>query len=162
MNQDILFPTPDFVFSLRVGGILQQGDRILLQCADGEYATIGGHVAGLETAAETLRREFREELCVDIEVDDLLCFCENFFELKGRLWHQICFFYRVRLTTPDSLPKTDTFHGFDDNGNERTNLDYCWVPLSDLQKDFPLYPNELIPHLLRQTKEVGYFCSNQL
>lgn len=77
---DILFKTEDFVFSYRVGGILIRDGKILLQKPkDDDYAIIGGHVASFETTAETLKREFKEELHVDIEVEKLLAVGEIFF-----------------------------------------------------------------------------------
>lgn len=54
MKRDIIFPTSDFVFSFRVGGLLVQNGSVLLQKPkDDDYAIIGGHVSALETTAET-------------------------------------------------------------------------------------------------------------
>lgn len=70
---DILFHTTDYIFSYRVGGILLQDNKILLQKPQNEgYSIIGGHVAFGETTEETLRREFKEELGADIVVNNLL------------------------------------------------------------------------------------------
>ena len=64
---DILFENEDFVFSYRVGGILAHDGNILLQRPkNDDYATIGGHVAAMETNMETFKREFK------LEVDNLL------------------------------------------------------------------------------------------
>lgn len=47
-KMDILFKTEEFIFSYRVGGILIQDDKILLQRPAGDdYAIPGGHVAAL-------------------------------------------------------------------------------------------------------------------
>lgn len=69
MGRDILFKTEEFVFSYRVGGLLIKNDRILLQKPkNDDFAIIGGHVSCFETTAETLKREFEEELHAKIEV----------------------------------------------------------------------------------------------
>lgn len=70
---DILFKTDDFVFSYRVAGICVQNGKVLLQkpTNDPGYAFPGGHVAFNETNAETLIREFREEIGAQIEVGPL-------------------------------------------------------------------------------------------
>ena len=70
---DILFKTNDYIFSYRVGGVLIHNDKMLLQRVPGDdgYAFIGGHVAFGETTAETLIREFKEELRADIKVECL-------------------------------------------------------------------------------------------
>lgn len=73
MKRDIIFPTSDFVFSFRVGGLLVQNGSVLLQKPkDDDYAIIGGHVSALETTDEALKREYMEELHAEIEVDRLL------------------------------------------------------------------------------------------
>ncbi len=42
---------------------------------DGEYAGVGGHMEGLETFAETIMRELREEIGDSIEISDLQFLC---------------------------------------------------------------------------------------
>ena len=43
MKRDIIFSTSDFVFSLRVGGLLVQNGSVLLQKPkNDDYAIIGG------------------------------------------------------------------------------------------------------------------------
>ena len=61
---DILFKTDDFVFSYRVAGICMQNGKVLLQkpSNDTGYAFPGGHVTLGETNAQTLIREFQEEI----------------------------------------------------------------------------------------------------
>lgn len=70
---DILFHHDNYIVSYRVSGILVCDDKVLLQAPKntGEYAFIGGHVALGETNAETLIREWREEVGADIEVGEL-------------------------------------------------------------------------------------------
>ena len=70
---DILFKTDDYVFSYRVGGLLIHNGKVLMQKAvdDDGYAFIGGHVAFGETTAETIVREFKEEIGADIKVKTL-------------------------------------------------------------------------------------------
>lgn len=71
---DILFKTDDYIFYYRVGGVLIHNDKMHLQRVPGDdgYAFIGGHVAFGETTAETLVREFKEEIRADIKVERLL------------------------------------------------------------------------------------------
>ena len=80
MGRDILFKTDDFIFSYRVGGLLIKNDKILLQKPENDdFAIVGGHVSSLETTAETLKREFEEELHAKIEIDSILDVGEIFF-----------------------------------------------------------------------------------
>ena len=70
---DILFHRDDYVFSYRVAGILLRNNKILLQKPTNEtgYAIPGGHAELGETNAQTLEREFKEEIGVDIAVGAL-------------------------------------------------------------------------------------------
>ena len=85
MEKDILYKEEDFVFSYRVGGILIHDGRILLQKPlNDDYSIIGGHVAAMETTAETLKREFSEELHANVEVGGLMAVGEIFFPWGSR------------------------------------------------------------------------------
>lgn len=90
-NADILFHKDDYIFSYRVSGILLRDNKILLQkpTNDTGYAIPGGHVAFGETNAETLEREFKEEIGADITVGDLKWVEENFFQWGDKPCHQI-------------------------------------------------------------------------
>ena len=153
MKQDILFRTDDFIFSYRVGGILIRNDKILLQRPkDDDYAIIGGHVACLETTADTLKREFEEELHARIETGELLAIGEIFFPWGQKPCHQICLYYEVRLAE-NGIPLPGTYHGYDELDHERIDLDFCWVPLEELRKGLAVYPMELIPHILELSQK---------
>ena len=158
--RDILFREPDFVFSYRVGGILEVDGRILLQRPKGDdFAIIGGHVSAMETAAEALAREYREELHAEIEVGRLLAVGEIFFPWGNRRCHQVAFYYEVRLMDGCRLPE-ETFHGYDELDNERIDLDFIWLPREALRTT-KVYPLELIPILLENREEVRHFVSRQ-
>lgn len=160
--KDILFKTDDFVFSYRVGGILIHNDKILLQKPQNDdYSIIGGHVAAAETSAEALKREFMEELHADIEVGELVAVGEIFFPWGKKPCHQISLYYKVELNS-DNIPLDGIFHGYDDFDNKRIDLDFCWVPLAELQAGTKVYPTELIPHILSGSNEILHFTSKQI
>lgn len=162
MKRDIIFPTSDFVFSLRVGGLLVQNGSVLLQKPkDDDYAIIGGHVSALETTAEALKREYLEELHTEIEVDRLLAVGELFFPWGDKPCHQICLYYKISLVNPDSIPLDGIIHGYDEMENERFDLDYCWVSLEHLKSGVKVYPLELIPYIVNEPKEVIHFVSKE-
>lgn len=155
---DILFKTDDFVFSYRVGGILIHDDQLLFQRVPGDdgYALIGGHVAFGETTAETLIREFKEELGADIQIERLIMVGENFFPWCGRPCHQINLYYLVSLTDETQLPLQGSFKATDELGHERIDLDMCWIH----QKDIPnitIYPTEAKPHIINIPNEIVHF-----
>jgi len=161
MKQNILFKNDSFIFSYRVGGILIRNDHLLLQKPkNDDYAIIGGHICSLETSAETLKREFEEELHTKIDVDRLMAIGEIFFPWGQKPCHQICLYYYVHLLDSD-IPLEGIFHGYDELDNKRIDLDYCWVPLDDLKKGLKVYPLELIPFLIAPQKEIVHFISRE-
>ena len=155
--RDILFKTEDFVFSYRIQGVLVRDGKALLQRAGEDYALIGGHVAAMETTKETLVREFKEEIHADIAVDELLAVGEVFFPWGGgKPCHQIGLYYSVRLLDESQIPLDGVFHGYDKLDGERFDLDYCWVPLDELE-NITLYPPQMAAHILSGSKEVLHF-----
>ena len=163
MQRDILFKTDDFVFAVRVGGILIYNDKILLQrLQDDGYAIVGGHVSSMETTRETLKREYKEELRTDIVVDDLLAVGEVFIPWGNRPCHQVCFYYKVHLCEESNVPLNGMFHGYDELDDQRFDLDFCWAPLKELKNGLKIYPPDLIPIILDGKKEISNFIYNEL
>lgn len=156
---DILFETEQGKFSYRVAGLAVQDGKLLVQRAEGGdgLAVPGGHLAFGETAQEALRREFREELGINIEVGGLAAVGEVFFDWNGPC-QQIGLYFRIEL--PDG-PWEGVRHGFDDYGNVREEIDFLWVPVEKIQREEVLF---YLPELAGHLNEEGimYFVSNQL
>ena len=160
MSQDILFKTEDHVFSYRVGGILVENGKVLLQRdKNGDHAVIGGHVSFMEQAKDTLVREYMEELHVKIGVDELVAVQENFFMWGSKPCHQVHFYYHVHLTD-DTFPREGEIAGFDQLDNLRVDLDFVWVPMEQLQ-NISVYPRG-IERLLEKQNGVIHFVYNEL
>lgn len=149
MGRDVLFKTEDFVFSYRVAGALRHNGRVLLTRdagTDNGYAVPGGHVMLGETAEDALRREFREELRCGVRVGPFLALGEIFFPWGDKPCHQICQYFEVELDGTPDFPLEGVFHGWDDLGGVRVNLDFCWVPFERL-RDVTVYPPQIVPFL---------------
>lgn len=149
---DILFKTEDWVFSYRVAGICVQNGKVLLQTTtdDPAYAFPGGHVEFGETHAETLIREFREEIGAQIRVGDLKWVAEVFFPWGSKPCHQICLYYLVDILSPE-IPREGMFLATEHMEGRNFRLEYHWVPLAEA-KDYELYPTQC-RHLLEKLDE---------
>ena len=81
----------DYSFNYRIVGVALHDGHVLLHRGESEdFWTLPGGRAELgEPAEETLRREMREELGVEVEVERLLWVVENFFSYQGRSWHEL-------------------------------------------------------------------------
>jgi ADP-ribose pyrophosphatase YjhB (NUDIX family) len=87
------------LFNYRVVGVAVNDDRVLLHQADGDdfWVLPGGRVEFGEAAEQTLKREMREELDVEVEIVRLLWVVENFFTYGTRHYHEIALYFLMRL-----------------------------------------------------------------
>lgn len=139
MNKDWIFQTDEFSCDLRVAAVLIRDGKIFVQRDDGgsEYALPGGHVKVGEMLEDALCREFAEETGVQIRVRRMLWSEECFWEWKGRLSHNISFYYLV--DTDDSAAIGDS--GFvPQKDNSRVVMG--WLPIDELQ-NVTIYPDFL-------------------
>ena len=81
-----------------------------------------------------IKREFREELGIDIHVDRMAFVIENFFEHGGRDFHEIGFYYAITSKGNPSSYNEASFHGI-----EGERLIFKWTPIKELN-EVALYP----------------------
>lgn len=107
-NIDINFDVEGIVVSVRSCGIINNGNKILLhkKIDDDFYALIGGRVKANESTIAAVKREFREELNINVDVVKQLCCIENFFKYDDKRHHELMFVYL--LETNDIIP-TESF-----------------------------------------------------
>lgn len=148
---DILFKTDDWVFSYRVAGICVHEGKVLLQTTTGEdqsFAFPGGHVSFGETNAQTLIREFKEEIGADIAVKDLKWVGEVFFPWGSKPCYQICLYYMVEIQNPD-VPRDGVFLGKEHLEGRKFDLEFHWVPIEEAAQleVYPTNARQLLKHL---------------
>ncbi len=105
-SKDLTLPTPNGVFTFRIGYLAFNGDKILLQYdpKNNYWFITGGRVEFGNTTSETVAREVAEELSLDISKMELAGFIENFFSLDGDNYHEIAVYYRICLPENFELP----------------------------------------------------------
>lgn len=86
-------------------GLIQRADGAMLLSPGFDsiknepfYRLLGGGVEFGETGSEALRREFMEELGLEVTVSPLLLTAENIFTFEGELGHQIMMMYQCAFT----------------------------------------------------------------
>jgi ADP-ribose pyrophosphatase YjhB (NUDIX family) len=141
MSKDILFRTDEYIFSYRVAGILIRDGKVLLQkpTNDTGFAFPGGHVSFGETNAETLVREYKEEIGADVTVGELKWVAEIFFPWGDKPCHQICLYYLVTLADDASIPTSGVFVGDEQIEGRDFKIEFHWIPLADVAK-LEVYP----------------------
>lgn len=153
---DITFYNNDkTVFNYRACGVIYDGKRVLLhRMKDDDFWTLaGGRVQMLEPSDHAIKREIKEELGENIEIDRLLWTVENFFKFKGKDYHEISTIYLVKLQKESWILN----HENSFNGVEGERLIYKWFNFDELNNlnikprflkekltSLPGYPNHII------------------
>lgn len=142
----ITFTEDGVRFSYRIVGVALDADRVLLHRAEADdfWALPGGRAELLEPAAETLRREMREELSIDVEVVRLLWVVENFFEYNGLRFHELGMYFLMQV--PGDWPhRSDHLPFLGQEGH--IPIIFQWFPISELA-EMRVYPSFLAGGLL--------------
>ena len=105
------------------------------------YRSIGGGIEFLEDSKEALKREFKEELNVDIEVGEFLGIVENIFTYNGKNAHELMLLYNVNIKDKDYKEK---YHIVDDN----CETDATWIDINKFKnKELKIYPEQIFEYL---------------
>ena len=105
------------------------------------YRSIGGGIEFLEESKEALKREFKEELNIDISVGKFLGIAENIFTYNGKNAHELILFYNVNIKDKDYKEK---YHIIDDN----CETDAMWIDINKFKnKELKIYPEQMFDYL---------------
>lgn len=105
------------------------------------YRCLGGGIEFLETSADALKREFLEEINIEIEVKDFLGIAENIFTYEGKSAHELVLFYSIEI--PNNVYKDEYVV------NEEGKLSKAmWVDIDEFKNgNRILYPKEIFRFL---------------
>jgi ADP-ribose pyrophosphatase YjhB (NUDIX family) len=132
-------------FSYRVAGVAVENGHVLLHSATHEsfWTLPGGHAELGEDSATTLTREMSEEMALDVEVGQLVFVVENFFNYRGRDYHELLFIHEMSLPIGFSRARDKTVHVLKEGRNE---LEFRWQAADEEN----LSRIGLLPAFLRQ------------
>ena len=105
------------------------------------YRSIGGGIEFLENSKDALKREFKEELNIEISVGKFLGISENIFTYNGKNAHELILFYDVEIKDEDYREK---YHIIDDN----CETDAVWIDIEKFKnKELKIYPEQVFKYL---------------
>ena len=105
------------------------------------YRCLGGGIEFLEKSEDALKREYKEELGIDIEVEDFCGIAENIFTYEGKNAHEIILIYNIKIKESDFKER---YHVVDDNSES----DAYWVDIDEFKKHNKiLYPEQIFKFL---------------
>jgi len=137
-------------------GVVWRGDELLVfegydYLKDAAfYRPLGGGIEFGEYSRDALRREFREELSVELADVRYLAMLENIFTCNGRRGHEICLLFEAVLADR-SFYARETFTVQEESQRFPTR----WMSLRTFEEEgYPLYPDGLL-QLLKGGEAVG-------
>lgn len=132
-------------------GLIQKDNQLLLEEKYGRhskgegvyYRPIGGTIEFGESSCEALKREFFEELAMEIDIKHYVTCIENIFEINTVIGHEITQVYEAAFKDI-SLYQKENFRVVE--GNQSTVAK--WIFIKDLHEGRKLlFPEKLIDFL---------------
>lgn len=128
-------------------GIVKKNNKILVSRGYDKvkdevfYRSIGGGIEFLENSKDALKREFKEEINIDIKVGEFLGISENIFTYNGKNAHELILFYDVNIKDEDCKEK---YHIIDDN----CETDAVWIDIEKFRnRELKIYPEQVFKYL---------------
>ena len=105
------------------------------------YRCLGGGIEFLEKSEDALKREFLEEINVDIAVKDFLGISENIFTYQGKNAHELILFYSIEISDENYQ---EEYKVIDDHGETIAK----WIDINEFKnKNKTLYPKEVFKYI---------------
>ena len=105
------------------------------------YRCLGGGIEFLEKSKEAQKREFLEEINIDITVKDFLGISENIFTYQGRKAHELILFYSIDISDENYK---EEYKVIDDHGETIAK----WIDIDEFKnKNKILYPEEVFKYI---------------
>lgn len=107
---------------------------------------LGGGIEFQENSRYALKREYLEELNVDIEVKNLIEVVENIFEYNGKKAHEIIFMYEIDI---DDSQYKEIYKVTDTAGT----FEAKWIGIEEfINSNKIIYPKVLLSYLKNVSK----------
>lgn len=149
----ISLPIQGALFNYRVAGVAIVNGKVLLHKtpSDNYWTLPGGRAELFEFSSDTLQREMLEETGMHVEAGQMLWVSENFFRYNGDRYHEIGFYFEMKIT---DLKSQEDFPG----AEGQDELLFQWHLIEKLHS-IPIYPEFLADELRKSPLRPGNFTS---
>ena len=128
-------------------GVVRKGNKLLVSKGYDKsknqefYRCLGGGIEFLERSEDALKREFKEEINIEIELGDFLGISENIFNYKVKDAHELILFYEAYINDKDYQQKYDLV-------DDDIETEAVWVDIDKFKnKELILYPAQIFNYL---------------
>ena len=128
-------------------GVVRKGNKLLVSKGYDKsknqefYRCLGGGIEFLERSEDALKRDFKEEINIEIELGDFLGISENIFNYKGKDAHELILFYEAYINDKDYQQKYDLL-------DDDIETEAVWVDIDKFKnKELILYPAQIFNYL---------------
>lgn len=129
--------------------IIRKGEKLLLEYSkwptdkDVFYIPLGGEIKYGEYGENTIGREVKEEINVDIENIRFVGSIENIFKVQDEIGHEIVLVYEADLTDKSFYEKK-IIEGLETEVNPPLSMVVYWKSIEEIETEgVPLYPEGL-------------------
>ena len=145
---DLTIDVEDYKLNVRAAGVIIHNNKILVHknINSDHYALIGGRVEIGEDSETTVKREVEEELGKEVEITGYVSTIENFFEMKGKKYHEILFIHKAEFSKEEDKKIEYTLK----NVEGKDYLQYEWLELDKIE-EYPLLP-KIVKTVLKENK----------
>ncbi len=141
---DLTFNTTEGRFNYRVGAIIIKDGKVLVvrNANSTYYYSVGGRVHYNETCEEAVKREVKEELGIDMEIDRMVFFHEQFFDERDSKehFHEISVYYVMKV---QENIQNIICNSITENGVEESLV---WLTIENLEQ-YVVFPRFFVTEL---------------
>lgn len=153
---DLTFKTDNGRFNYRVGAILIKDGKVLVVKNElsAYYYSVGGRVHFDETTKEAVKREVKEELGIDLEIERPVFFHEQFFDEvdSKEHFHEISIYYLMKQPNDDQEMVCTSVS---ETGNKEV---LCWLPIDQLE-NYTVFPSFFAKELVNLPEGIKFITS---
>ena len=128
---DLTLNVEDYILNVRACVMIVHNNKILTHknVNKDHYSLPGGRVEIGESSEKTVKREIKEELGKEIQIEEYIPTVENFFILDGKKYHEILFIQKGEFVEEEDKKIDYTLH----NKEGKDYLQYEWLDLSKIE-----------------------------
>lgn len=151
---DIKIKEKNIKFKVRVSAVLIINNKLLVnKYSEDSFCLPGGYVEIGETSSEAIKREVKEELNIEVDVEKIMGICENFFvNSRKEMTHGIEFYYKVKPKDINNI-NLNNFDFVENDRGYKIVHHFRWLDINELE-NYKLLPKEIINYIKKKKENI--------